>query len=195
MDDRVDWVAGLEQVSGSAAIGRATRSAAGASRRQACIFLTRAWPLGSARLSRPISRTGSAALPTPWSRQIATRAGVLVMPEREREATLGRSHRRPGLELDDSRFCPLWSSDWARVPVTAESEGAGHRSFYLRYSLRTAQVTPYLLPGRSGWVRERCGPTSSISPVALVSATCPGCARLAVLRHLGTSVTVQPTPL
>ncbi|WP_433684708.1 hypothetical protein [Nocardia sp. CA-119907] len=60
---------------------------------------------------------------------------------------------------------------------------------------RPAQVAPRLLPRRNGCVRERCGSTPSTSPFALVSATCPSCARLAALRHLGTSVAVSRPPL
>jgi SAM-dependent methyltransferase len=90
MDNRVDWVAGLKRVSGLAAIGlRDTLST---------------WRVATAGLHLPDSglvahfgspeqaefphgqrRTADALVAT-----IATRAGVLVMPEQEREATLGR---------------------------------------------------------------------------------------------------------
>ncbi len=86
MDDRVDWVAGLERVSGSAAVGpRDTLSNWRAE--------TAAAPPGapgSTLRSRPSSRTASVAPPTPSSATLATRAGVLVMPEQEQAATLGR---------------------------------------------------------------------------------------------------------
>ncbi|MFD4946401.1 class I SAM-dependent methyltransferase [Streptomyces sp. NPDC058239] len=90
MDDQVDWVAGLARVSGSAAIGpRDTPTS---------------WRAETAEMHLP--KTGGAArfgLPKqadfPHGQRrnadslvatIATRAGVLVMPEQEREATLGR---------------------------------------------------------------------------------------------------------
>jgi hypothetical protein len=96
MDERVDWVAGLARVSGSAAIGpRDTRSS---------------WRTATAGLHLPnipnipniglVARFGAAEqaeFPHGQRRTadslvatIATRAGVLVMPEQEREATLGR---------------------------------------------------------------------------------------------------------
>ena len=90
MDDRVDWVAGLARVSGSAAIGpRDTLSS---------------WRAATADLHIPnigvVAQFGSpeqAEFPHGQRRTadslvatLATRAGVLVMPEQEREATLGR---------------------------------------------------------------------------------------------------------
>jgi len=90
MDDRVDWIAELGRVSGSAAIGpRDTLSS---------------WRAATATLHLPDSglaaRFGSpeqAEFPHGQRRTadslvaaIATRAGMLVMPEEEREATLGR---------------------------------------------------------------------------------------------------------
>lgn len=90
LDDRVDWVAGLERVGGSAAIGpRDTLSR---------------WRAATADLHRPtdgsVAQFGSAEqneFPHGQSRTadslvatIATRAGLLVMPARERDATLGR---------------------------------------------------------------------------------------------------------
>jgi SAM-dependent methyltransferase len=90
MDDRVDWVAGLERVGGSAAIGpRDTLSS---------------WRAATAGLLLPngglVARFGSpeqAEFPHGQRRTadslvatIATRAGVLVMPEQEQDATLGR---------------------------------------------------------------------------------------------------------
>jgi SAM-dependent methyltransferase len=94
LDDRVGWVAGLERVSGSAAIGpRDTLSR---------------WRAATAELhlpntgpnTGPAARFGSpeqAEFPHGQRRTVdslvttlATRAGVLVMPERDREAALGR---------------------------------------------------------------------------------------------------------
>jgi SAM-dependent methyltransferase len=89
VDDRVDWVAELARVSGSAAIG--PRDVPGSWRTEtAGMHLpTR----GSARFGSPEQaefphgqrRTADALVAT-----LATRAGMLVMPEQEREATLGR---------------------------------------------------------------------------------------------------------
>ncbi len=90
MDDRVDWVAGLERVSGSAAIGpRDTFSG---------------WRAATAGLHLPDNdrpaRFGSpeqADFPHGQRRTadslvatLATRSGVLVLPAPEHEATLGR---------------------------------------------------------------------------------------------------------
>ena len=90
MDDRVGWVAGLERVGGSAAIGpRDTFSS---------------WRAATAGLhlpaTGPVARFGSpeqAEFPHGQRRTadslvatIATRAGMLVMPEPERQATLAR---------------------------------------------------------------------------------------------------------
>jgi len=89
MDDRVDWVADLERVSGSAAIGpRDTLSSWRAA--TAGLHLP---DTGPARFGSPEQaefphgqrRTAESLVAT-----IATRAGMLVMPEQEREATLGR---------------------------------------------------------------------------------------------------------
>jgi SAM-dependent methyltransferase len=90
MDDRVEWVAGLERVSGSAAIGpRDTRSSWRAA--TAGIHLpdtgVEAW-FGSpeqAEFQHGQIRTADSLVAT-----IATRAGVLVMPEQQRMATLER---------------------------------------------------------------------------------------------------------
>jgi SAM-dependent methyltransferase len=92
MDDRVDWVAGLERVSGSAAIGPRDT--------------LRSWRAATAGLHLPGTGIGSAGrfgspeqaeFPHGQRRTaeslvatIATRAGLLVMPDREREATLDR---------------------------------------------------------------------------------------------------------
>ena len=90
VDDGVDWIAGLERVSGSAAIGpRDTLSS---------------WRAATADLHLPANgleaRFGSpeqAEFPHGQRRTadsliatIATRAGMLVMPEQEREATMRR---------------------------------------------------------------------------------------------------------
>lgn len=90
MDNRVDWVAGLERVSGSAAIGpRDTLSG---------------WRAATAGLHLPdiglVAQFGSpeqAEFPHGQRRTadslvatIATRAGMLVMPEQGRAATLGQ---------------------------------------------------------------------------------------------------------
>jgi len=90
MDDRVDWVAGLARVSGSAAIGPRDTPAS--------------WRAETANMHLPgtgaAARFGSpeqAEFPHGQRRTadslvatLATRAGMLVMPERERAATLGR---------------------------------------------------------------------------------------------------------
>jgi SAM-dependent methyltransferase len=90
LDDRVDWVAGLEQVSGSAAIG--PRDTLG-SWRAATADLHLPREGGVARFGSPEQaefphgqrRTADSLVAT-----LATRAGVLVMPKRHREATLAR---------------------------------------------------------------------------------------------------------
>jgi SAM-dependent methyltransferase len=90
MDDRVDWVAELERVSGSAAIGPRDT--------------LRSWRAATAGLHLPpagaLARFGSseqAEFPHGQRRSVdslvatlATRAGLLVMPEQERRATLVR---------------------------------------------------------------------------------------------------------
>lgn len=90
MDDRADWVAGLERVGGSAVIG--PRDTLGS------------WRAATAGLHRsdngPVARFGApeqAEFPHRQRRTadtlvatLATRAGVLTMPEPEREATLAR---------------------------------------------------------------------------------------------------------
>jgi SAM-dependent methyltransferase len=90
MDDRVDWVAALEQVSGSAAIGpRDTLSNWRAA--TADIRIPSTGP--GARFSSPEQaefphgqrRSADSLVAT-----LATRAGMLVMPEPDRAATLGR---------------------------------------------------------------------------------------------------------
>ncbi|MFE9873728.1 class I SAM-dependent methyltransferase [Micromonospora sp. NPDC005686] len=89
VDDRVDWVAGLAAVSGSAAIGPRDTPAS--------------WRVATAGMYLP--RTGEARFDSPEQAEfphgqrrtadslvatLATRAGMLVMPERERTQTLDR---------------------------------------------------------------------------------------------------------
>lgn len=90
MDDRVDWVAELERVSGRAAIGPRDT--------------LRSWRAATVGLHLPpvgvVARFGSseqAEFPHGQRRSadslvatLATRAGLLVMPEQQRRATLGR---------------------------------------------------------------------------------------------------------
>ncbi|GAA2310089.1 class I SAM-dependent methyltransferase [Nonomuraea roseoviolacea subsp. roseoviolacea] len=92
LDDRVDWVAGLARVGGSAAVGPRDTPAS--------------WRAETAGMHLPLSRTGGdarfgspeqAEFPHGQRRTagslvetLATRAGMLVMPERERTATLSR---------------------------------------------------------------------------------------------------------
>jgi SAM-dependent methyltransferase len=90
LDNRVDWVAGLEQVSGSAAIGpRDTLSSWRAATADA--------HLPSIGLVANFGSPEQAEFPHEQSRtvdslvaSIATRAGLLVMSEQEREVELGR---------------------------------------------------------------------------------------------------------
>ncbi|KUL29593.1 class I SAM-dependent methyltransferase [Actinoplanes awajinensis] len=80
LDDRVDWVAGLERVSGSAAIGpRDTLR----SWRAATSHLVSAPE--QAEFAHGQRRTADSLVAT-----LGTRAGMLVMPEPERAAALGR---------------------------------------------------------------------------------------------------------
>ncbi|MGC4809734.1 class I SAM-dependent methyltransferase [Micromonospora sp. DT228] len=90
MDDRIDWVSALERVSGSAAIGpRDTLSSWRAA--TADMFVARAGldtRFGSpeqAEFPHGQRRTADSLVAT-----LATRAGMLVMAEKERDATLGR---------------------------------------------------------------------------------------------------------
>ncbi|MFD5270817.1 class I SAM-dependent methyltransferase [Streptomyces sp. NPDC058335] len=89
VDDRVDWVAGLARVSGSAAIGpRDTSTSWRSETADAHLPKTGAARFGSpeqAEFPHGQRRTADSLVAT-----IATRAGVLVMPEEERQATLGR---------------------------------------------------------------------------------------------------------
>jgi SAM-dependent methyltransferase len=90
MDDRVDWVAGLERVGGSAVIGpRDTLSgwrAATASLHLPDTGMTaRFGSPEQAEFPHGQRRTADSLVAT-----IATRAGVLVLPEPEQQATIGR---------------------------------------------------------------------------------------------------------
>jgi SAM-dependent methyltransferase len=94
MDDRVDWVAGLERVSGSAAIGprdtftnwRAATAGSHLPRVEPNVgVVARFGSPEQAEFPHGQRRTADSLVAT-----IATRAGMLVMPEQEREATLGR---------------------------------------------------------------------------------------------------------
>jgi SAM-dependent methyltransferase len=89
-DDRVDWVAGLERVSGSAAIGpRDTLSSWRAETAEAHLpnsgSIARFGSPEQAEFPHGQRRTADSLVAT-----LATKAGMLVMPEREREATLGQ---------------------------------------------------------------------------------------------------------
>ncbi|GAB3978729.1 class I SAM-dependent methyltransferase [Plantactinospora veratri] len=90
VDDRVDWVAGLARVSGSAAIGpRDTPASWRAETADAHLPKTggaaRFGSAEQAEFPHGQLRTADSLVAT-----LATRAGMLVMPERERQATLGR---------------------------------------------------------------------------------------------------------
>jgi SAM-dependent methyltransferase len=84
LDDRVDWVAGLAQVSGTAVIG--PRDTAASWRAEtAGIRLPGGLDPELADFPHGQRRTTGSLVAT-----LATRAGVLVMPDQERDATLGR---------------------------------------------------------------------------------------------------------
>ncbi|MCX4831030.1 class I SAM-dependent methyltransferase [Streptomyces sp. NBC_01016] len=90
MDDEVEWVAGLARVGGGAAVGpRDTPAAWRAATAGMHLPKTEAAPrFGSpeqAEFPHGQRRTADSLVQT-----LATRAGVLVMPEEEREALLGR---------------------------------------------------------------------------------------------------------
>ncbi|EWC60286.1 hypothetical protein UO65_4394 [Actinokineospora spheciospongiae] len=90
VDDRVDWVAGLARVSGSAAIGpRDTPTGWRAETAEAHLPGTG----GAARFGSPEQAEfphGQRRTADSLVAALATRAGVLVMPERERQVTLDR---------------------------------------------------------------------------------------------------------
>lgn len=90
MDDGVDWVAGLARVGGSAAVGpRDTPTSWRAETAGAHLPKTggtaRFGSAEQAEFPHGQSRTADSLVAT-----LATRAGVLVMPEQEQAATLGR---------------------------------------------------------------------------------------------------------
>ncbi|MEW2143119.1 class I SAM-dependent methyltransferase [Micromonospora vinacea] len=90
MDDRIDWVAGLERVSGSAAIGpRDTLSRWRAATADMLVprtgLVARFGSAEQAEFPHGQRRTADSLVAT-----LATRAGMLVMPDEERAATLGR---------------------------------------------------------------------------------------------------------
>ena len=90
VDDRVDWVAGLARVSGSAAIGpRDTpmgwRAETAGMQLPTTGVDTQFGSPEQAEFPHGQRRTADSLVAT-----LATRAGMLVMPEQEREATLGR---------------------------------------------------------------------------------------------------------
>ena len=89
-DNRVDWVAGLERISGNAAIGpRDTFSSWRAETAEAHLpdsgSIAQFGPPEQAEFSHGQQRTADSLVAT-----FATKAGMLVMPEQEREATLRR---------------------------------------------------------------------------------------------------------
>jgi SAM-dependent methyltransferase len=84
MDDRIGWVAALERVAGSAAIGpRDTFTGWRAA--TVGLHLPNTGPAEQAEFPHGQRRTADSLVAT-----LATRAGLLVMPEHERDATLGR---------------------------------------------------------------------------------------------------------
>jgi SAM-dependent methyltransferase len=90
VDDRVDWVAELERVSGSAAIGPRDTFRNWRVATEALYLPTRGATAcfdspEQAEFRHEQSRTADSLVAT-----LATRAGMLVMPEPEREVTLGR---------------------------------------------------------------------------------------------------------
>ncbi|WP_433664125.1 class I SAM-dependent methyltransferase [Nocardia sp. CA-128927] len=90
MDNRVDWVAGLEQISGTAAVGprdtfSSWRAATAGLHLPSTGVRARFGSPEQDEFSHGQRRTADSLVAT-----IATRAGMLVMPEPEREATLSR---------------------------------------------------------------------------------------------------------
>jgi SAM-dependent methyltransferase len=90
LNDRVDWIAGLAEVSGPAAIG--PRDTPASWRAETATMLVpksgASFPFGSpeqAEFPHGQRRTADSLVAT-----LATRAGVLVMPEEKREELLGR---------------------------------------------------------------------------------------------------------
>ncbi|MGC4867659.1 class I SAM-dependent methyltransferase [Micromonospora sp. DT53] len=90
LDDRIDWVAGLGRVSGSAAIGpRDTLSSWRAATADMLVpstgLVVRFGSAEPVEFPHGQRRTADSLVAT-----LATRAGMLVMPDEERAATLGR---------------------------------------------------------------------------------------------------------
>ena len=90
MDDRVDWVAGLGRVSGSAAIGARDllsrwRAETAGVHLPGIGVAARFGSPEQAEFAHGQRRTADSLVAT-----LATKAGMLVMPERGREAALGR---------------------------------------------------------------------------------------------------------
>jgi SAM-dependent methyltransferase len=90
LDNRVDWVAGLERISGSAAIGtRDTLSSWRAETAEAHLpnsgSIAQFGSPEQAEFPHGQPRTADSLVAT-----LATKAGILVMPEQEQDATLGR---------------------------------------------------------------------------------------------------------
>jgi SAM-dependent methyltransferase len=90
VDDRVDWVAGLARVSGSAVVGPRDTPTSWRTETAGMLLPETALALrfGSperAEFAHGQRRTADSLVAT-----LATRAGMLVMPEQERQATLGR---------------------------------------------------------------------------------------------------------
>ncbi len=83
MDDQVGWIAGLVRISGSAAIG--PRDTLSSWRAATAGLAARFGAPEQAEFPHGQRRTADSLVAT-----LATRAGMLVMPEQEREATLGR---------------------------------------------------------------------------------------------------------
>ena len=89
-DDRVGWVAGLERVSGSAAIGPRDTFSSWRARRAEVHFpdigsVARFCSPERAEFPHGQRRTASSLVAT-----LATKAGMLVIPDQERQAALGR---------------------------------------------------------------------------------------------------------
>ncbi len=90
LDDRVEWVAGLERVSGNAAVGprdtlSSWRAATADLHRSPAGLVARFGLPEQAEFPHGQRRTADSLVAT-----LATRAGMLTMPEPERAATLGR---------------------------------------------------------------------------------------------------------